>query len=300
MYREAVYYKLTEEQKLDLVQETVNRDSLERGISGSPQVVFRDLPAATSGQTANGVIEINRDMAVNNRQRIEYKGQEIAHEIPDANWETFNTCIHENIHCWQDQINDGTIQIEDEELAKEYEANTFTESVVLTDGSYKMGSQYLSGVTSSGYYSYYFQSTERDAYKGAEEKTNAVIQSLVGKYGTEQSMEEYAKSVEMNGYEAMEQQAAETFQNPEFERDLNQTLMNQYYGANVPVDQTTEEAVKSEMAASYQAMQLSVQEAASPDAQVTEEYSDAMDGGGVEGEIGEGAEGEGCDGGLNM
>ena len=64
MYRESNYSKLKEDEKLDLVQETVNRDALERGEIGAPEVRFVDLPVNESGNSIDGIININRDMAV--------------------------------------------------------------------------------------------------------------------------------------------------------------------------------------------------------------------------------------------
>lgn len=263
MFRESTYSKLGESEKLDLLQETVNRDALEKGEIGSPEVRFADLPANESGNAANGVINVNRDMAVNGTQSIEYKGQTIQHTVSDYNVQSLNTVLHENIHCFQHQIIDGTITIEDAQKTAEYQANSFTSSVVLQNGRYQLGSQYLTGETAAnGYYCYYFQSTERDAFLGAEEKTAAILSGLTEKYGTEPSFEAYAKSVETTGYQAMEQEAIERFQNPNFERDLNQTLQNQYYfGTNVPVDKNTEAAVKAEMVATYRSLQQQITQA---------------------------------------
>ena len=56
------------------------------------------------------------------------------------------------------------------------DTNDFTATAVCTNGSYKLGSQYLTGKTS--YFCYYFQSTERDAYKGAEEKTGSILKAI--------------------------------------------------------------------------------------------------------------------------
>ena len=168
------------------------------------------------------------------------------------------TALHENIHCFQDQIIDGTITIEDAQKTAEYQANSFTSSVVLQDGRYQLGSQYLTGETANGYYCYYFQSTERDAFLGAEERTAAILSGLTEKYGTEPSFEAYVKSVESTGYHATEREAIERFQNPNFERDLNQTLQNQYFGTNVPVDKNTEAAVKAEMVATHKSLQQQI------------------------------------------
>ena len=261
MFRESTYSKLGESEKLELLQETVNRDALEKGEVGAPEVRFADLPANESGNAANGVINVNRDMAVNGMQSFEYNGQTIQHLISDYNVQSLNTVLHENTHCFQDQIIDGTITIEDAQKTAEYQANSFTSSVVLQDGRYQLGSQYLTGETANGYYCYYFQSTERDAFLGAEERTAAILSGLTEKYGTEPSFEAYAKSVESTGYHATEREAIERFQNPNFERDLNQTLQNQYFGTNVPVDKNTEAAVKAEMVATYKSLQQQITQA---------------------------------------
>ncbi len=261
MFRESTYSKLGESEKLDLLQETVNRDALEKGEVGAPEVRFADLPANESGNAANGVINVNRDMAVNGTQSFEYNGQTIQHSISDYNVQSLNTVLHENTHCFQDQIIDGTIAIEDAQKTAEYQANSFTSSAVLLDGRYQLGSQYLIGETANGYYCYYFQSTERDAFLGAEEKTAAILSGLTEKYGTEPSFEAYAKSVETTGYHATEREAIERFQNLNFERDLNQTLQNQYFGTNVPVDKNTEAAVKAEMVATHRSLQQQITQA---------------------------------------
>lgn len=261
MFRESTYSKLGESEKLELLQETVNRDALEKGEVGAPEVRFADLPANESGNAANGVINVNRDMAVNGMQSFEYNGQTIQHSISGYNVQSLNTVLHENTHCFQDQIIDGTITIEDAQKTAEYQANSFTSSVVLQDGRYQLGSQYLTGETANGYYCYYFQSTERDAFLGAEERTAAILSGLTEKYGTEPSFEAYAKSVESTGYHATEREAIERFQNPNFVRDLNQILQNQYFGTNGPVDKNTEAAVKAEMVATYKSLQQQITQA---------------------------------------
>ena len=50
MFRESVYSRLEESEKLDLLQETVNRDALEKGMVGAPQVQFGNLPATECGK----------------------------------------------------------------------------------------------------------------------------------------------------------------------------------------------------------------------------------------------------------
>lgn len=258
MFRESTYSKLGENEKLDLLQETVNRDAMEKGMISVPEVRFADLPANESGNAANGVINVNREMAVNGTQSFEYNGQVIQHVVSDYNVQSLNTVIHENIHCLQNQIIDGTITSDDAGKTAEYQANSFTSSAVLQDGKYQLGSQYLTGETANGYFCYYFQATERDAFLGAEEKTALILNGLTKKYGTEPSFEAYSRSVETTGYHATEQEAIARFQNLNFERDLNQTLQNQYFGTNVPVEKNTEAAVKAEMVATYKGLQQQI------------------------------------------
>lgn len=258
MFRESTYSKLGENEKLDLLQETVNRDAMEKGMISVPEVRFANLPANESGNAANGVINVNREMAVNGTQSFEYNGQVIQHVVSDYNVQSLNTVIHENIHCFQNQIIDGTITSDDAGKTAEYQANSFTSSAVLQDGKYQLGSQYLTGETANGYFCYYFQATERDAFLGAEEKTALILNGLTQKYGTEPSFEAYSRSVETTGYHATEQEAIARFQNLNFERDLNQTLQNQYFGTNVPVEKNTEAAVKAEMVATYKGLQQQI------------------------------------------
>ena len=251
MYRESNYSKLKEDEKLDLVQETVNRDALERGEIGAPEVRFVDLPVNESGNSIDGIININRDMAVYGVQNYEYKGKNIHHDIADYNMQTLNTAIHENVHCFQEQVIDGTIDIEDVQLKQEYQANEFTCSLININGKTQLGCQYLMGESALGYYMYYFQATERDAYINAEKKTGMIISQLIQKYGSELSFDEYEKSLESNGYLARESEAIKIFNNPNIVKDINQVLQNQCYGTDVQVDQRTENMVKAEMMASY-------------------------------------------------
>lgn len=176
--------------------------------------------------------------------------------MEDYNVQALNTVLHEDEHCFQEQVINGTIIIPDTDLAKEYMANDFTYSAVLKDGTYQLGSQYVSGVTPSGYYFYYFEPTERDAYLNSENKTVAILSQITSKFGTENSFTAYEKSVQMKGYQAREREATELFQNPNFVKDVSQILQNEYFKTNVPVDARTEEAMKSEMIESYRIMQL--------------------------------------------
>lgn len=260
LYRESVYNTLNEDEKLDLLQETVNRDALERGEVGTPLVQFADLPSDKAGIAANGVIQINYDMAVSGVQMTKYNEQLISHPIDDYNIQALNTAIHENVHCFQDQVIDGTVSIKNDHLTAEYRANDCTLNVLWQNGHLQIGSQYLTGETPGGYYMYYFQATERDAHLTAEKKTDAILQRITVKYGSEPSFQAYERSVEAEGYQATEQEAVRLFQNENFVKDLNQTLQNYYYGTGIPVDAEMESAVKTEMIESYRHMQEQLDE----------------------------------------
>lgn len=271
MYRESVYSTLNADEKLALLQETVNRDALERGEVGTPLVQFAAMPANESGKAANGVIKINYDMAVNGVQTVEYNERLITHPIDDYNIQALNTVIHENVHCFQDQVIDGTVSIKNDHLTAEYLANDFALSALWQDGSFRIGSQYLTGETPGGYYLYYFQATERDAYLAAEKKTDAILQRITAQYGSEYSFQAYERSVEANGYQATKQEAIRFFQNENFVEDLNQTLQNYHYGTNIAVDVAMEKAVKAEMIESYRHMQEQLDEENRASVQETKE-----------------------------
>lgn len=89
---------------------------------------------------------------------------------------------------------------------------------------------------------------------------------LSEKYGMEPSFEAYNKSVEITGYQATKREAIERFQNFNFERDLNQTLKNQYLGTKVLVDKNTEAVVKAEMIATYRNLQQQITQVTSSSA----------------------------------
>ena len=175
MYRESVYRSLSESQKLDLLQETVNRDAAARGEAGSPRVQFENMPSRTDGYAEKGVISVNRDLAVNGTRTATYQGKTLQHTINDYNIQSLVTVLHENVHCYQDQIIDGTIRNADPQLAAEYRANDFTISMVQQGNNLDFGSQYLTGETSNGYYIYYFQATERDAFRWSEEEASRIV-----------------------------------------------------------------------------------------------------------------------------
>lgn len=114
MFRESIYGRLGKSEKLDSLQETVNRDALEKGEIGAPEVRFANLSANEIGNTANGA------------QSFEYNGQTIQHPANAYNIESLNIVLHENNHCFQNQVIDEMINIKDDQNSAEYQSNSFT------------------------------------------------------------------------------------------------------------------------------------------------------------------------------
>lgn len=192
------------------------------------------------------------------RSALDENGNKVSAPLEASNLRTFETVIHENIHGWEHQIADGTIPCQDPSLAVQYQVNDFIDTAVLQDGYYRMGTQYVKGVTPGGYYFYFVQATERDAQKGAEAKTAALVGSLSERFGTEKSFEAYSKDIAENGYQATLREAMQIYQNPNFEQDVNQVILNQHLGTTTAVEPNTERGMKAEMTATYQFLQESL------------------------------------------
>lgn len=258
MYRGESWSKLGEDQRQQLLQETANRFSKENGMIGSCEVVFADgMKPNESGYQSGSVIYLNRSHFVEETAVKNYNGKEVTYKLEDANMRAMTTVFHESIHAWQSQVIDGTIPCSSEERAKEYKANDFNISLIEDGkGGVKAGSQYLSGELpgDTGYFLYYLQSTERDAFRLSEARTEYLMNYLTKKYGDEKSFQEYRKELNVNGYQANLNQAKQFFKNENVEKEINQTLMNLYYGTDVPVDPKIEQLVKAEMMLSYNSM----------------------------------------------
>jgi hypothetical protein len=154
------------------------------------------------------------------------------------------------------QCIDGTITYANYSLVDEYASNNFSVSMIRDqNGNLQPGSHYLSGENSLlGYYMYYFQSTERDAHYYSQKQAAAIGQYLQGKFGNDPSFAEYMSGIQAKGFAAMHQEGAQLFGNQNFDKEINQILMNEYYGTAVPVDPNIEKAVKQEMIDSYTAL----------------------------------------------
>lgn len=262
LYHENSWFKMDEGNRQQLLQETVNRSAAAKGELGACEVRFENLDSGTLGKQSGNEIQVNRSVFAEDRYLHEYNGHVIEERAVDSNMRALETVLHEDIHAWQNQCLDGTIPCTDAKLLAEYQANNFSLSVVQDEnGALQVGSHYLNGITdNTGYYMYYFQSTERDAHLYSEQQTLSVMQNLQAKFGDDKSLLTYQKDVLLHGYQTTYQEGQLLFGNENFEKEINQVLVNQYYHTNTPVDPAIRAAVQNEMVKSYEAqMRLSLE-----------------------------------------
>ena len=252
MYRGDIWFGLNETQRQQLLQETVNREAERNGELGSCEVLFEDMDPCILGEQSAGVIRLNRDAYVEDKRVHTYNGQTIEEPFTTSNYNALETVIHEDIHAWQNQCIEGTIECTDQDLLNEYRANNFTDSPIADEnGEIQNGSQYLNGVTPGyGYYMYYFQSTERDAHFISEKRTLEIMRDNA-MYGEDPSADRFLEEVSDNGYIATKSDAEELFGDEDFDHGINNTLMNKYYGTKLEADPEVEKLVEGEMIESY-------------------------------------------------
>ncbi len=247
--------KAGEQERLGLLQEAVNRSAQQHGELGSCRVEFADLGPTTAGQQSGDLIQLNREMYVNDRKSVVYEGQLHTMPLQASGLSALTTAFHEDEHAYQNQMIRGEIP-GDPNQVREYAANNF--SVVAVEdqnGAFRPGCTYLQGSTPGvGYYAYYFQSTERDAHLFSEAKTAQIMASLSAQLGDHPDFEAYRQELAANGYQATLAEAQALFQNPNLEHDINQCILNHYYGTNEPVDPQVEALVKAEMTQTYTAL----------------------------------------------
>ena len=256
MYRGENWFSMDEFARLELLQETVNRAASQNGELGSCRVEFVKMDHNTAGRQYGDVIQLNREMYVDDLRLANYNGQLIQTPLQDSNLHALTTVLHEDQHAYQNQIINGVIQASDSSVRQEYAANNFgVVQVLQNDGLLRTGSTYLSGNTPGvGYYLYYFQSTERDAHRFSEEKTAYIMDYLTTEYGNEPSFYMYRTELRANGYDATVSKAKEIFGDINIDHEINQSLMNHYYHTFEPVNAQINALVQVEMINSYEAM----------------------------------------------
>lgn len=254
MYRRETWLPLDETHRQHLLQETVNRAAAQNGELGSCRVVFADLAPGVAGEQSGSEIRVSREMYALDQRSGTYGGRTVTRTLESSNLDALTTVLHEDQHAYQNQIIRGEIPAPDEALRQEYTANNY-DMVLLRgqDGSVQPGYTYLRGSTpgETGYLMYYFQSTERDAHRFSEEKTVWIMSELEQRFGTEPSFQAYRQDLAVNGYDATMERGRELFQNENVEQEVNQSLMNHYYGTDKPVSPQIENLVSLEMAKTY-------------------------------------------------
>ena len=79
MFRHSVWIGLDEGQRLDLLQEVVNRETVKNGGLYSCKVEFCVLPSNTAGEQRGNTICLNRQMFVEAQMTEEYNGRMITY-----------------------------------------------------------------------------------------------------------------------------------------------------------------------------------------------------------------------------
>ena len=268
LFRGESWRGLDEFHRQQLLQETANRAAMENGEPNGCEVVFARLPVGTAGEQSGDRISLNREMYVFDRRSAEYNGRTYTVPFPESGFHALNTVLHEELHAFQDRVSRGEIPCRMPELAREYAANGFSVvPVPQEDGTVKNGLTYLEGCGGrAGFYLYYLQCTERDAYRFSEEKTLSIMESLIEWYGDEPSFATYRKELEANGYQATLAEARRLLGSDRPEQEISRALMNHYYQEHAPVDPRIAELVSREMTDSYEALINRSELAAGPQA----------------------------------
>lgn len=240
MFRHSVWTDLDEGQRLDLLQELVNRETVKNGALYSCKVEFCDLPSNTAGEQRRNTICLNRQMFVEDQLTEEYNGKMITYFLPDSNYTAYETVLHEHQHVKQDMIAADVIP-SDEHTKDVFRANSFTTSIV--DG--KPASQYMFGV--SDYSLYYLNPTELDAYKTSQTAARQLVSAQTKKYGADYASARYLSYLARHGYEAKLNEYRTFYGNSMVDKEVENALLNEFQKSRLPVSPDIERAVKIEM-----------------------------------------------------
>lgn len=244
LYLHSNWVKLDENERLDLLQETVNREVIADGGNYFGIVDFVNMSPSVSGSQSGFKINLNRYMFVNDIKKETYNDTFISFDLENSNMLAYETVLHESRHLHQYAATLGLAEASQDELAL-YRANDFT--VTNIDG--ERASQYLKGINS--YSLYYLNPTELDAYKVSQEKALALAKELETEYGTDNSLELYQTQIESDGYNATLADIRE-FLGENIDTEVATVLMNYHYGTDAPVRSEVKEMVTSEMIATQQ------------------------------------------------
>lgn len=240
MYDEYVWFGLNENQRRDLLQETVNREAIANGNKYACTVVFSDMDCGTYGEQRGNVILMNRDIFVNDCMTEVYNGQTITYKLNDSNFLAYETVMHEHQHVLQDAITYGIVDADLQTKAL-FETNCFTTSDI--NGS--RGSQYMLGKLDFSLYM--LNPTEADAFRVSQSKANALVNEFNALYGEKQSNIAYTNRMKSEAFDVKIEQYKALYNNPNIEKEVANVLMNAHYQTNIPVDANIETIVHREM-----------------------------------------------------
>ncbi len=244
LYLHSNWVGLDENERLDLLQETVNREVIADGGNYFGVVDFENMKPSVSGSQSGFKINLNRDMFVNDIKKEVYNGTVLSFDLENSNMLAYETVLHECRHLHQYAATMGLAKASQKELSL-YRANDFT--VTNIDGG--RASQYLKGMNS--YSLYYLNPTELDAYKVSQEKSLALAKELEAEYGMDNSLRLYQDQLESDGYQATLDDIREDL-GENIDSEVAQVLMNYHYGTDEPVRSEVKEMVTSEMIATQQ------------------------------------------------
>ncbi|MCH5314741.1 MAG: hypothetical protein J1E81_02415 [Eubacterium sp.] len=247
MFTESSWMKLSKYEKLDVLQETVNREALNNGAMPC-KVSFENMASNMQGCQFDDKIMLNREMFVDNQITYKYGDTSFKFDMEAPNYSAYEVVLHEYRHSLQQQISDGKINADSDTKAR-FESNNFTVSEI--DG--QRASQYMLGKTGNGYDMYYLNPTELDAHKFSQEQAMALVNEHRAQNGDDNSILSYTEKISATGYEAKLAELKEKY-GENIDKDVEQVLINKFNNTNVPVDKNVEKMVASEMIASQQAI----------------------------------------------
>lgn len=231
---------LNESERLNLLQEVADIQAYEYGGRYSVVVSFENMGNHISGYQIGNQIKLNRNMFVNDKLVESYNGRQIEFDLVDSNWQALETVLHEGRHVFQDNAVKGVVPCS-KALKDVFAANCFT--VTIVDG--ERASQYMLG--ENNYALYYLNPTELDAYRISQQKTQQIISGLQILGLEDKSIETYIRNLHNNGYEAKLDRFRNEFDNQNVDKEVENVLVNIYYGKDTCVDKVIEGCVKRDM-----------------------------------------------------
>lgn len=236
LYRHEAWARLDEGERLNLLQETVNREVQANGAGYLCELSMVRLPSSIYGQEHNGHIQLNEELCLRDRLLYQTTAEPICIDLKDANFLALETALHEHRHSFQTQMIEGKLdpRLCEPKLLAALEANQLQPTVV----NGQTASQYMQGLTS--YSLYYLNPCELDANKIAEAKTAAILEQLRARFGEDSSMQAYLQRVERSGVTAKLAEYSRAYACEGVELEVAQILKNCHFKTEVAVNEKLE------------------------------------------------------------